>query len=67
MTKLPAYYVTQTLLYSIPDRNRRTIWARDTEAVVKTFNADMKPWTDEMQAELEHELAELNSIGPQRA
>ena len=60
--KAPAFYATKTLLGGKPDVNRRTIWAHDTDTEVKTFNRDMRPWTPEMQRELEAELAALNEI-----
>jgi hypothetical protein len=58
MSKIPAYYVSQTLL-SGGDVNRRTIYKRGKpprefkdERIVCVFNQHMRDWT----AENEHEL-----------
>jgi len=61
MSRLPAFYYAQTLLGGTPDVNRRTIYAWDTQIPVKTFNYDMRPWTTEMQNELERELEALEN------
>lgn len=58
----PAFYCTQTLLGGVPDRNRRTIYAEDTGVAVKTYNYDMKPWTWEMEADMDRELKALNEL-----
>lgn len=57
-----AFYYCKTLLCGIPDVNRRTIYAYDTDTPVKVFNAEMKPWTLDMQRELERELKALNEL-----
>jgi hypothetical protein len=51
VTKLPRVYVMKTLLGGKPDVNRRFLYVDDK--VVRTFNYEMRPWTKELQAELE--------------
>jgi hypothetical protein len=58
----PAFYCTRTLLGGLPDVNRRTIYAYDTEIPMKTFNAEMRPWTAEMQTQVDAELKALNDL-----
>lgn len=53
-----AFYVCKTMLGG-PDVNRRSIYRADYHSHVKTFNYEMKPWTPDMQAELNAELASL--------
>lgn len=60
--KIPAFYCMKTLMGGVPDINRRIIYADDTQIPVKIFNRDMKPWTLEMQAEVDRELKALNDI-----
>jgi len=55
----PPYYVTQTLLGGAPDVNRRTIRRLSTDDVVAEFNRDMRPWTEDMERELQWCLAAL--------
>lgn len=55
----PPFYVTKTLLGGFPDINRRSVYAEDTNLVIKTFNADMKPWTPQMQADLDEFMKKL--------
>lgn len=62
MRRCPAFYYVKTLLGGVPDVNRRTIYADDTQIAVRTYNYEMKPWTPEMQKELEAELKALNDL-----
>lgn len=56
------FYVMSTMLYSVPDRNRRSIDRWDVEGHRITFNWDMKPWTPEQERLLNEAVAILNKL-----
>lgn len=61
--ELPHYYVTMTLLASKnPDVNRRSIRRASDDACIAVFNSEMRPWTEEMERELQWCLAALRRM-----
>ena len=60
---LDGILVTQTLMSNDPDCNRRVVL--HGHQVVRVFNADMQPWTPEMERELVEFVAALKNGSPQ--
>lgn len=62
MSKLPAYYISRSLLNGEPDCNRRTIYRTKDDEIVCVFNREMKEWTKRDEAECQACLAALLSL-----
>lgn len=60
--ELPHYYSTMTLLSGNPDVNRRSIRRASDDECIAVFNRDMRPWTEEMERELQWCLAALQRM-----